>query len=240
MSEQLFGTIAALEFCVHPRQGFEDIVEDLDISFQPTGLTRRTLIWDGDDVAIIERDALRILLNWLPPEHPDDPAYLLMAIGQSPISPHVHVGIETCHFVKDVLLAHLASYLPVSSVLHKDAHHPISADLIDAVADDILMQQRDTTTTRPQGFETQSQDHAARSPLNDPPSDMQDAPDDVIEAEFSDLSDDCSLPKRLTIYTLGATMLFYTPPVGATLLIYSTLRDFAPSQRLTLGHTPPA
>jgi hypothetical protein len=37
-----------------------------------------------------------------------------------------------------------------------------------------------------------------------------------------------SLPKHLTIYALGATMLIYTPPVGASLLAYSALRDLTP------------
>lgn len=45
--------------------------------------------------------------------------------------------------------------------------------------------------------------------------------------EQAEAHKELSLQKRLTIYALGATMLIYTPPVGATLLVYTTLRDFA-------------
>ena len=63
--------------------------------------------------------------------------------------------------------------------------------------------------------------------------------DEVLDGDILDpqedtgihfTSDEASLPKRLTIDTLGATMLIYTPPVGASLLVYSTLRDLIPQE----------
>ncbi|WP_371224310.1 hypothetical protein [Roseovarius sp. 2305UL8-3] len=240
MTEQVFGTIAALEFCVLPRQGFEDIVEDLDISFQPTGLTRRTLIWDGDDIAIIERDALRILLGWLPPEFPGAPGYLVMAVGKSPNNFGVEVGVETCQFIKELLLAHLASYLTARRVLHKDTDQQVDSELMDDVAEILAKEAAQSWPAQGAANEQDEASGQTASPLDSGSKDKNTA--EFIEAEFHDLGndEDCSLPKRLTIYTLGATMLLYTPPVGASLLVYATLRDFAPADPLALTHTSAA
>ena len=216
MTEQIFGTISALEFCVPPRQDFEDIVEELDIAFRPTGMTRRSLIWDGDDVAMIERDSMRVLLGWVPSGRADGSHVLIFGVGQSPLEMSVDIGQETCRFVKNMLLSHLESYLSFTELAQLDANRPLDSDFVDTVGDLVH-----------------------RAPVA---SDIDLASNPVIEGVFPDKvynnnnvmdaehEEECSLPQRLTIYTLGATMLIYTPPVGASLLIYSTLRDFAPQK----------
>lgn len=238
MSEQSFGAVTALEFRVSPEQGFEDIVEEFDIAFRPLGLTRRSLIWDGEDIAIIERDSIRIVLGWLAPDHPGARSFLILAIGNAPNHRGATLDLNTCSMLSTLLLNHAKGYLPVSSVLHADATQPVGTELIDMIcellrhdgpysdapADDMQNPPNQEFDTAPDPADPamdfamfgQSQDRAGTA--------------DILDAEYVDLdrAQELSLPKRLTIYTLGATMLLYTPPVGATLLVYTTLRDFAP------------
>ena len=241
MPEENFGTIAALEFCVPPSQGFEDIVEELDISFRPFGLTRRSLTWDSDDIAIIERDSLRVLLGWLPAAFEGGPSFLVFAVGHATNGGNLLVNPETCEFVKEILVGHLESYLDFETVFHADATQPVGTELVDTVTeilnrdfgkpDDKSLHtpgsrnfRRDRAYTRDITVDAAFAKAHAPTVQNDdveviPPDQV-----DIISAE-----EETSLPKRLTIYTLGATMLIYTPPVGASLLAYSALRDLVPA-----------
>lgn len=228
MIEQNFGTIAALEFTHPPQHGFEDIVEEVDISFQPVGLTRRSLIRDSEDIASVERDNLRVTLGWLPPEDEDGSYYLIMAVGPTRDSGSIHITMETCGFVKDVLVEHLASYLDFETVFNAEATQTVGAELIDTVTD-ILRCDYDARPAKTK---------SPFAPLHDPEDETwseigRAQPDGFREmSQMAQVEQECSLPKRLTIYTLGATMLIYTPPVGASLLVYSTLRDLMPQPAL--------
>ncbi len=237
MTTQIYGTIAALEFARPMRHGFEDIVEEVDISFQPVGLTRRSLTRDSEDIAIVERDNLRVLLGWLPPADSSGSYFLLLAVGPSPHGDTVTVTPETCGFVKDVLLAHLQSYLSFDTVFHADATQPVSSQLVDVVADILL---NDFNADVASNYVRPTSHHSPFDNVNH-------ATDDIWSAFSRPQSArrrpggqaiqpeaDISLPKRLTIYTLGATMLIYTPPVGASLLVYSTLRDMLPQNTLSV------
>lgn len=218
MTEQEFGTIVALDFCVPPSQGFEDIVEELDIMFRPDGLTRRSMTWDGPDVVLIDRDAVRLMLGWVPTEREDGSCHLVIGVGQAPDAGRVVINAESCRFVKTALLAHLESYLSFREIVHVDVAGPLDSDVLDRLAEVLVELPRANGMAHPQ------------------------APGATIRFDTLETVDagaaqeGCSLPQRLTIYALGATMLIYTPPIGATLLVYSTLRDFVP-ERL---QNPPA
>lgn len=212
MTEDEFGTITALDFSVAPLQGFEDIVEELDIMFRPEGLVRRSMIWDGPDLAMIERDTVRLLLSWLPTGRGDGSRYLVLGVGQSPSANGVAIGAESCRFVKTALLAHLESYLSFREVVHVDVACPLDSAVLDRFCD-ILSD-----------LPVQSRPAVAQAPGATIRFDTLETLEDTPEQEV------CSMPKRLTIYVLGATMLIHTPPVGAALLVYSTLRDFGPER----------
>ncbi|MFK7941287.1 MAG: hypothetical protein AB8B82_18045 [Roseovarius sp.] len=231
MIAQNFGTIAALEFAQTPDHGFEDIVEEIDISFQPVGATRRSLIRDSQDIASFERDNLRVTLGWLPPAHDEGSHYLVLAVGPTKDSAPIHITMDTCAFVKDVLVDHLASYLSFETVFHAEATQTVGSDLVDTVSD-ILRCDYNAQPARRMNDACNMFE-----PLHDPEDEtctvLARAPKDKIKARRPVAqAPECSLPKRLTIYTLGATMLIYTPAVGASLLIYSTLRDLMPEPAL--------
>lgn len=232
MIEQNYGTIAALEFAQSPKHGFEDIVEEVDISFQPVGLNRRSLIRDSEDIAIIERDNLRVVLGWVAPADLTAPHYLVLAVGPTDMSGQIHITPETCGFVKDVLVDHLGSYLSFATAFHAEATQIVGADLVDTVTeilhrdyDDVPLIEVDWPATANIPFDAAL--HAGHDLGRAQPC------DGIRESsQLVQLEQQCSLPKRLTIYTLGATMLLYTPPVGASLLVYSTLRDLMPQPAL--------
>ena len=84
MENSSFGTVSALQFQARPELNFVDIVEEFDIAFQMADSPTRGLKWDCDDVAILDRDLLRIALGWVEPSDEDQPWYLIIGVGPSP------------------------------------------------------------------------------------------------------------------------------------------------------------
>jgi len=243
MSEQFYGAITALQFDVSSNQLFAEIVEDIDATFQPYGLTHYRSNWYSDHVAIIERDSMRLLFGWLPAETEGEPCIMVFSVGHTTEGGNLFVPRETCEFVRDVLVDHLESYLKFDSVFHADATQPVDTDLVSTVAEILDRACPTTFQARPRQIESRQKRPTralTRDLLLEAATHRQRA-----TAVFQELGDgdadswndglvhegEISLPQRLTIYALGATMLIYTPPVGATLLAYTTLRDFAPSQK---------
>ncbi|WP_371224880.1 hypothetical protein [Roseovarius sp. 2305UL8-3] len=242
MSVQFYGAITALQFDVSSKQVFKEIVEDLDTTFQPYGLNHCCLNWYSDNVAIIERDSLRILLGWLPAESEDEPCVMVFSVGHTTEGGNLLVPRDTCEFVRDVLVGHLESYLNFEIVFQSDATQPVDTELVRTVAEILDRSYAGTFQDDPQQI-SQPQQRQTRAltrdilleaklkQANTPPfQELNVIGDESWHDEIIE-DDEISLPQRLTIYALGATMLIYTPPVGAALLTYTTLRDFAPSQQ---------
>lgn len=249
MSEQYYGTIAALEFDAPPRHLFPAIVDDLDVSFQPFGISKSSSDWLGDNVAVIERDSLRILLGWLPSGCEREHCIMIFAVGLATTAGNILVPKETCKFVRDELLNHLESYLQFDTVFRADATQPVDMNLLSTVAE--ILELGDAATHEAGAHNTNDRPYRqaraltrdivlqAKTPRNPAKAAYEQFPE-IIEVSEEDrpetaaAENELSLQKRLTIYALGATMLIYTPPVGATLLVYTTLRDF-----VSPGHPEP-
>ncbi|WP_137700073.1 hypothetical protein [Marimonas lutisalis] len=243
MSAQYFGAVTALQFDVSSSELFKEIVNDLDVAFRPYGLAQHGPNWCGDNIAIIGRDSLQLVLGWLPAKSDGEPSYMVLAAGHATDGGNLLVTRETCEFVRDVLVGHLASYLTFDTVFRADATQPVDANLVTIVAE-IL--DRDCAATLPDSlpdFDDHPQmfkEAGTREIL--PPStaleparypafqELNDVANDNWKTDVSS-EEEASLPKRLTICALGATILIHTPPVGATLLIYTALRGFSSSQQ---------
>lgn len=242
MSEQYYGTIAALEFSAPSRHLFKAIVDDLDSSFQPFGIAKSSSDWLGDNVAVIERDSLRVLLGWLPSGCEREHCVLMFAVGHATVGGNILVPKETCEFVRDVLVSHLESYLQFDTVFRADATQPVDMNLLSTVAE--ILELGDAAAHQSETLNSDARPHRqaraltrdivlrAKTPKKPAENAYEQFPE-IIEVteedriEQAEAHKELSLQKRLTIYALGATMLIYTPPVGATLLVYTTLRDFA-------------
>lgn len=210
-SNKKFGTIAVLEYRKKPQLGFADIVEEFDISFQMADTGQRSLTWDCDDVAILDRESLRIALGWIEPFDPGASWHLVIAVGSSPAGderPPVPGYFEA---MSQHIVDHTDSYLPYDTVMQGEASCPIGSELIDRVADLLESSTGQIADSAPyvapQDFILTSEDEP------------------MIDISLVSTDKEISLPKRLTIYTLSCSFLLQVPAVGAFMLVYSLLRD---------------
>jgi hypothetical protein len=214
---------------------FEDIVEEFDLGFQVADAQTRALKWDCDDIALIDRDYLRVALGWLPPDDLDGSWYLLAAVG--PTEPAIPA--DAFSYVADQLVERVQAVLPADSVLHGVASQPVGPELMDTLFD--LLRLTAATT---------------RDDIAPPVPDIDDrrifveveremvkpvAENDLGNIDMSDIvMEDTRFAKwlkkrakstvalRLTVHTLAVSLLIFAPPVGAFMLAYTLLRDMVP------------
>ena len=213
MSYNKFGTVAVLEYRKKPKIGFLDIVEEFDISFQMADTGRRSITWDCDDVAILDRETLRIALGWIEPRKPGASWHLVIAVGCSPQGEKCPPAFGYFEAMSQHIVENTNSYLPYDTMMQGDASCAIGSELIDLVADLI---------------DTSADQKADNTPYI-APDDMILTADDEPEPNISlvTIDSEISLPKRLTIYTLSCSFMLQVPPIGAFMLVYSLLRDMS-------------
>ena len=216
MSRQTYGEIAALEYHAPPGMDFPDIVEEFDIASHGLATQVRRLTWDGDDIALIDRECVRIALGWLPPEHDNRPHYLVIAIGPPPQGKRRAAFDPTAYSVLlERALDRVSAYLPFDAVLRGPSAQAVGTALLDRTFDLL-------TSTAPR--------------LS--PSDIETARRKRAEARHGAWSEEAieptalpaipSQPLRLTVVTLGLTLFLHAPPIGAALLTYTALREAQP------------
>jgi hypothetical protein len=244
------GTVAALQFSKRPAIDFPDVVEELDIALNSLAAKRRSVSWDCEDIAIIDRDAVRIALGWLPPAQDTESWYLVIAVGAGRPGTGGPVSPDICEHLKTMIVDRAHGYLDCDSVLHSRADQPVGADLIDLVSD--RLRETERAATRPAAAQQASDDNVmcatGHTRLHEAPRRTSpwyhpaartaerktgreaDAAEQDLRAAMSGQSDgqapeEASLPMKLTVYTLGATMLIHVPAIGAALLVYTALRE---------------
>lgn len=216
MSRQIYGDIAALEYHAPPAMDFPDIVEEFDIASHGLATQVRRLTWDGEDIALIDRESVRIALGWLPPDRVDRPHYLVIAIGAPPQRKGRTTFDPAAYTVLlDRALDRLRGYLPYDAILRGPASQTAGTALMDRTFDLLA-----STAPRlsPSDIETARRKRAeARN-----------------GAWRADAVEPAALPAipsqalRLTIVTLGLTLFLHAPPIGAALLTYTALREAQP------------
>ena len=148
MTQHRPGTIAALQYSQRPPLDFTDIVEEFDIAFQDDSISRRRLTWDCDDVAIFDRETVRVALGWMPPESEDQPWHLIVAVGTSPDAADTPITREFCEDMAAHILERTSEYLPYDAVLRSEADGAIDAEMIDTIAGQIQRAGRDMQEPR--------------------------------------------------------------------------------------------
>jgi len=217
MSRQIHGEIAALEYHGSPGMDFPDIVEEFDIASHGLATQIRRLTWDGDDIALIDRECVRIALGWLPPERANRPHYLVIAIGPPPRRKGRETGFDPSAYslLLQRALERVCRYLPCDALLRGPSSQPVGAALLDRTFD---LLGATAPRLRPEDIETGQRKRA-------------EARDggwqrDAITPEALPVIP--SQPLRLTVVTLGLTLFLHAPPVGAALLTYTALREAQP------------
>ena len=215
---QSHGIVVGFEYRACPRMEFQDIVEEFDLSFQLADARTRSLTWDCDDIALIERDYLRVALGWLPPDDDDGSWHLVAAVGPSDQAGNALIDGGSLGFVADQIVDRTPEFLP--------AH----ADLLR------LSAQTPCDTAAPQN----SSAHTPPKPQPEHPWSFTPPPDgDEIEistdtaqaaprTQWLTARAEPTQPLRLTIHTLALTLMLHVPALGAFLFVYSMLRDVVP------------
>ncbi|MGR3519479.1 MAG: hypothetical protein ACU0B5_10275 [Roseovarius sp.] len=217
MSRQTYGEIAALEYHGPPGMEFPDIVEEFDIASHGLATQVRRLTWDGDDIALLDRECVRIALGWLPPEREDRPHYLVIAIGPPPRRKRLGTSFDRGAYgvLLERALERVGRYLPYDALLRGPSSQAVGTALLDRTFD---LLGATAPRLRPEDIET-----GRRKRVEAREGGWQ---RDAIEPEA--LPATLSQPLRLTVVTLGMTLFLHAPPVGAALLAYTALREAQP------------
>ena len=101
MNAQVYGSVVAMEFKGRPKVSFEDFVEDFDLAFQMVDSETRTLTWESADVAIIDRDYVRVAIGWLPSAGKRQPWHLVIVVGSSPDEDMAKIEPASYDFLAD-------------------------------------------------------------------------------------------------------------------------------------------
>ncbi|MDR9395667.1 MAG: hypothetical protein RI571_15340, partial [Roseovarius sp.] len=226
MQASAHGTVTALEYRTCPDLDFADIVEEFDIAFRMVDATKRSLTWDCEDIAIIERDNLRVCMGWLPPEQPGAPWYLVVAVGPTArdrtTSQATFMGREGLDYLTDRIIERTSEFLPADAVMRGEAGQPVGPDLIDnllellrhPVAGSDAPPVDDPRTERPGDTFAPEAEPVADETLSEPV-DANPAPRSVMRRfGLSDmdglapvLSGAASRPLRLSIHTFALTLM---------------------------------
>ncbi|MEL7255205.1 MAG: hypothetical protein AAGL23_13590 [Pseudomonadota bacterium] len=258
MTAHVYGSVVAMEFKARPKTSFEDFVEDFDLAFQMVDSSTRSLTWERDDLAIVDRDYVRVALGWLPSAGKGQPWHLIMVIGSPPDEDMSKIEPSSYEFLADRVLDRTQEVMPATAVLRGQASQPITAQLIDTLfsllssgaPDDA----RDTPNTGSDVDVTRDEDEESYADMVEtlvPPWSPARARGpgrvaqssgiyskqafDTAEKTLQDRHAACGIkaeqssdPMRLTIHTLALSIALYVPPLGAALFAYTMLRDMFP------------
>lgn len=215
MIRQEFGEIAALEYHAPPEMEFPDIVEEFDIASRELATQVRRLTWDGNDVALIDRERVRIALGWLPPARADHPYYLVIAVGPPARKKASGFDDKAYSVLLTRAVERVKAYLPYDAILRGPASRPVGSALMDRCFD-LLGASAPTLSEEAMAA---AQERRARAGGDGWAAGAVDA---------GKLPAIPSVPMRLTIVTLGLTLTLQAPPIGMALLTYTALREAQP------------
>lgn len=256
MDTQSFGSVVAMEFRRRPSIAFADIVEEFDIAFQVVDSRTRALTWDCDDIALIDRDGVRVALGWLPGGEQGQPWHLVVAVGAAPGAGKDKIDPASFRFIADRIVERSRDYLPVNAVLHGEASQPVGAELVDTVFDLLRMSTsdmhgdcRDPQKDRAMNG-AQRNGRAGPDDMTAPPwtgassaqatngastANLNGIGTRLRESEITNHLGQMLLtraeptkPLRLTIHTLALSLCLYVPALGAAMFAYTMLRDVFP------------
>lgn len=247
MNANCYGSVVAMEFKARPDITFADFVEDLNLAFQMVDSRTRSLTWHDDDVAIIDRDYVRLALGWLPSRSRGQPWHMIIAVGSSPEEDLSKIEPASYDFLADRILDRTNEFLPATAVLRGEASQPVAPQLIDTLFDLLSADTRDLPgdTDVPDDVirDGDEHDYADMVETMVPPWARVGDQDDLYSKKVFDEAEarlieqnamfklgqsECSDPMRLTIHTLALSMCLYVPPLGAALFTYTMMRDIFP------------
>ncbi len=223
-------TVAALQFARRPGPTFTQIVAAFDACFHEDGPHEYRLTRDGADIAIFDRQAVRIALAWAEPEIVGQPWYLILAVGRPPDAAsyaQAHaVTPEFCNRLSAHILERIKTELPSEAIYRSASARALTTDLLDSIAEHLLLSKVHRPPARPPApsvwtdFKRPDLSKSYGAIRED--EQMKSLREAICGAKPDT---EITLPLHLSIYALGASMLIQAPPVGAALLVYTMLRE---------------
>jgi len=229
MDKQGYGSVVAMEYRRPPSVAFNDIVEEFDIAFKMADSQTRALTWKSDDIALIDRDGVRVGLGWLPGREQGQASHLVVAVGPPPgKEAESKIDPRSYRYLADRIAERTREYLPCTAILHGKAHQPVSAGLIGSTFDLLRVNISDTTGGRDStdfgGWST-SADEREEDTWSHPWERLQNFnPLNHLRLERAEPTE----PLRLTVHTLALSLCLYVPALGAAMFTYTMLRDIFP------------
>lgn len=159
--------IAAAMFLTPPALGFTGIVAEFEEMLRSHDSGRRSLVFDYDDIAMIEVSCLRIGLAWVAPDLPGMPYSLVIATGATDDAPAGAVDTGDCIHLREAILDRLSRILPCDTILRASFREALDSELLDRIAGSL------------QALNTFDSDTAANSPAPAAVTDAQTAATDT-------------------------------------------------------------
>ncbi|GAB4293710.1 MAG: hypothetical protein Kow0058_11920 [Roseovarius sp.] len=232
MDTKNHGSIVAMEFRRPPSVAFADIVEEFDIAFRMADSHTRALIWEGDNIALVDRECVRVGLGWLAGDEKGAPSHLVVAVGPAPETQRSAPIDPRCfRFLAERIAERTREFLPYTAALYGEASQPISAALIASTFDLLRMDADDRADDRTQASAARAARAAARrASAWEAMRDWMRAhaphvPHAAARAQLAQPTE----PLRLTIHTLALSLCLQVPPLGAAMFTYTMLRDIFPT-----------
>ncbi|MEM8775115.1 MAG: hypothetical protein AAGF53_08775 [Pseudomonadota bacterium] len=188
----------------------------------------RQILWPEDNIAMIDRDGVRIALGFLPPSESDQYSYIIIAVCtmEDLVGNRVH-KISNIHLA-DKLVQRVKNDIPYDTIMRGETPEPVDENLLHSMFDLL----RAATVPHGKGSDDTTTGIGA---------------DDTAMASYGViLSDDVGkklsqMPPRLarrkmpglvrlTIHLLALSVTLIAPPLGAFLFTYSVLRDAVPAK----------
>ena len=240
-----FSIIAQLVFAADPNINLSNLVRELDTVLQRINCIERHLAWDYDDVAIFDMPGTRIILALINAPRSGVAKSLTVSVGPSVLKwngfaklnyanlctrlverlqARLHADGIIWHDSQDLVEPDLIDAItahPVSSARGKGKSHPIFAHVSELTIDEILMRGN----------------RSAGPPDMKPDNDAPDLPLRHHDAELCRLREALypaipatatpqqnSAQMRLAIYTMNATLIAVSLPVGVAILTHSLIK----------------
>lgn len=239
--------IAALQAGTADPALFDEIAAEVDLALDRLPSSRNATQRDGNDLYLFDRDALRVGIGWVPQEA-ERTACIVCAVGAHDPDGQRHLRPTDIGPIAHALVDHVSDRLTSDLVLWHSSAQVLDADLMDIVtatltqSGAIALKDREKTP-RPLPVLTRVKTRTEAICKDPTPSQTEQArmaravarasavPEEDVLRELRTIITEpgpmerISWAVRVAMVAWSYTFLIIQPPVGASMLTYTTLRS---------------
>ncbi|WP_156790703.1 hypothetical protein [Rhodobacter ferrooxidans] len=222
-------TIAQLLYAEHPIPNFARIVGELDSALERCPAQARSLVWDCEDTAVFELDAMRIVLA-----HADNPGCgylccLTLSVGPARPEADAPALAQRLDGLCRLLVERIVTRYPAEMVLWHDKPGVVTPDALDALLQAVPSRRHLGGKAALRTAAVLALPMVVANDLPDLPRRQSAELQRVREALYPMLPEPVAVARpstqmRLATHAVNSTLIIVALPVGAALLTYSLLR----------------